>query len=220
MSPISSPRNFIIFVISEFVLAGILLSMRETRPVVFLVLGAILLLGIWAWDTWEKISSLNKISRQVIIPIVAAVILQYAVWHWLEIENHTNLGGEEDVQATIAKDFWTPLTDMESNALIEKLRPLASSKIVLTCSQIECRDLARSVRNAFEKAGWRDMNLSVGGIESLGIEGISISPLDETSRKLREIIESSTDLSVALSEHVRLETDYPATYIAIGPKSL
>lgn len=127
-------------------------------------------------------------------------------------------GEAKKEDASFMKYIWKPLTEKESVDVIEKLRPLVSTKIVLSCSQLECRDLVQSLKGAFKQAGWSDTELSVGGVDTLGIDGVAIYPQDATSRMLREIIESSTDISVTLYGEERKATDYPATYISIGPK--
>jgi hypothetical protein len=127
-------------------------------------------------------------------------------------------GETKKEDASFMKYIWKPLTEKESTDIVEKLRPLVSSKIVLSCSQLECRDLAQSLKSAFKQAGWSDTELSVGGVDTVGIDGVAIYPQDAISRTLREIIETSTDMSVTLYGEERKVTDYPATYISIGPK--
>jgi hypothetical protein len=127
-------------------------------------------------------------------------------------------GEAKKEDASFMKYIWKPLTEKESADIVEKLRPLVSTKIVLSCSQLECRDLVQSLKSTFKQAGWSDTELSVGGVDTLGIDGVAIYPQDATSRTLREIIEASTDISVALYGEERKATDYPATYISIGPK--
>ncbi len=125
---------------------------------------------------------------------------------------------KKNENASFLKYIWEPLTAKESTDIVEKLRPLESVKIVLSCSQLECRDLAQSLKSTFKQAGWSDTELSVGGIDSLGIEGFAIYPIDDNAKTLRKIIESSTDISVSLFGEERKATDFPATYITIGSK--
>lgn len=156
-----------------------------------------------------------RLDRDWVLSIAVAAGTLLMVFLIFDRPSHEGL-----TPSDIADGYWEPLTSREIASLSAKLGAVESVPIVVSCAQQSCRALARSLVEAFQSASWTNVQSSVGGIDAVGIEGIVIFPIDETSRTLRKMIEENTSLSIDLTGEERNSGSYPATFITIGTKPL
>ena len=95
---------------------------------------------------------------------------------------------ERRVKETIGSR-WEPLSKEEAARLSAAVANLEKRRIQIMFANQLGKNLARSIADAFENAGWRDVHFSEGG----GLEiGISTGRGDGLALKLKDAIEEST----------------------------
>lgn len=125
------------------------------------------------------------------------------------------LHGTADKQVVL-EGVWPSLTSDQVDVLKSKLKGIQETELVISCDQVSCRPLAISLLEAFKSSGWPRTKASIGGIDQIGVEGVTIYPVDEMARQIKGAIESSAGLQVTLFGDERKPTEHSATFISIG----
>lgn len=168
-------------------------------------------------EALQKING-NQGKRSNVELIGAPIIVAIIVFAAYQFVSSTERRGVPP--SAIGEAFWAELTQSETEALVAELQKIPSYEVVISCDQSTCRPLARSIIAAFRQASWLQVKASIGGVDQIGLEGISIYPVDDRARNLREIIESKTNLNITLFGEERSANAYPAVFISIGQKPL
>ena len=127
-------------------------------------------------------------------------------------------GGVSNQNQESMEGFWKPLTNEEQAAVVRQLNSTTEFEVVISCDQISCRALTLSLLETFKSANWKHVRASIGGMDQIGMEGISVSPVDSNALKLKELIEVSSGLKVSLFGEKRQPNSDPAVLISIGQK--
>jgi hypothetical protein len=101
----------------------------------------------------------------------------------------------------VLEGVWPALSSDQIESLEARLKQIDKTELVVSCSELSCRPLAISFLNAFQSSGWANTRGSPGGIESIGIDGIAIYPIDARANQIKEAIEAATGLQITVPEN-------------------
>lgn len=118
---------------------------------------------------------------------------------------------EQTVNAVIGKK-WNPLTKAELTKLSQAVASLPKRRIQVMYANQLGKELARSIADAFEAAGWTDLHFSEGG--GLGI-GIGTGRGNGMAFELKKAIEDATSFKV--ESFGPTEPDIPGiVFVSVG----
>jgi len=123
-------------------------------------------------------------------------------------------------QSAVSPEKWPPLTQPQISALTSRVRFVPPEDIVVACETINCKDLADGIAEILQNTpGWHVAILHRGGLDISGVTGIRLSPTEPATEALRDAIEATTGLAVALGSETRkdLGTD-TRTFLTVGTR--
>jgi len=114
---------------------------------------------------------------------------------------------------------WAPLSDEERANLVAALKPLVPHSIIIACESVNCETLSSDLIAAFHDAGWSASKLASGGLDTAGMSGISLNPIDVSTKSLKEAIEKTTSLKIDLGPDSRDDRDTRPATLVVGSKT-
>jgi len=113
---------------------------------------------------------------------------------------------------------WAPLSDNEKANLIAALKLLTPQSIMIACETVNCEVLSDELVAAFADAGWSASKLNSGDLGIAGTNGISLSPIEDGTKYLKEAIEKTTGLKISLGPDRREDWGTNPPYLVVGTK--
>jgi hypothetical protein len=124
----------------------------------------------------------------------------------------------DELEATIRRTIgskWTPLTAQQVQALSREVAPIEKRRLQVMYQNPYGKELARTIADAFEGAGW-DVHYSTGsGFE----EGLFVGRSPIVGPLLKAAIERATPLTVIYEEPTKAwgpDTPTSPVYVAVG----
>jgi len=114
---------------------------------------------------------------------------------------------------------WAPLSDEEKANLVAALKPLLPHSIIIACESVNCETLSDDLIATFLDAGWSASKMGNGGLDTTGMSGISLNPIDVSTKSLKEAIEKTTGLRINLGPDGRDNRDTRPATLVVGSKS-
>jgi hypothetical protein len=113
---------------------------------------------------------------------------------------------------------WAPLSDEEKANLIAALKLLPPQTIVIACETVNCEVLSDELVAAFHDAGWSASKQHSGGLGITGTNGISLNPIEDGTKYLKEAIENTTSLKINLGPDRREDWGTNPPNLVVGTK--
>ena len=121
-------------------------------------------------------------------------------------------------QAPISDQQWAPISAPQAATLTARLKLLPLGRVVVACASVYCRDLADGLVASIHDAGWNVRPRHGGGLGVDGVTGIDIDQDTPTAVELRDAIENTTGLKVALHPLPAGYAPPPEIWLVIGTK--
>ena len=114
---------------------------------------------------------------------------------------------------------WAPLSGNEKANLVSALKLLQPQSIMIACETVNCEVLSDELVAAFQDAGWSASKLHSGGLATTRADGISLSPIEDGTKYLKEAIENTTSLKINLGPDRREDWGTNPPYLVVGTKT-